>query len=76
MRSGHPWVLVAIGVALLIAGFFLYPGHAERDSIFYSRSVPGWFSLLMFIIIGVLVQLGRSRNRKRNASDKSDSSKT
>jgi peptidoglycan/LPS O-acetylase OafA/YrhL len=70
-RSRHPWVLIVLGVALVGVAFFLYPG-TNHDRYFYKPSVPGWISLLLFIVIGVLVQLGRSRDRKRDPGHKSE----
>src|SRR5438105_2715835 len=61
----NPWLLIAIGFGLVVMAVFFYRGYTTQDSFFYSRSLPGWISLLLFIVIGVLVRLGRVRHSKR-----------
>jgi hypothetical protein len=63
----NPWILLAMGLALVAAAFFFYTDHPVWDSNLYARSVPGWISVGMFITIGVLARLIRIRDQRRDA---------
>ena len=58
----NPWILLAMGIALVVAAFFFYTGHP--DSNLYAPSVPGWISLGIFIGIGVLWRIVRIRDQR------------
>ena len=62
----NPWVLLAMAGALMGAGFFFYTDHPVRDSNLYSPHAPGWFALVIFVVIGMLSEIIRMRDRKRN----------
>jgi Na+/melibiose symporter-like transporter len=63
----NPWLLLAMGVALIAAGFFFYTDHPVRESNLYAPSVPGWISVGMFIGIGVLARIVRIQDQRRDA---------
>jgi hypothetical protein len=66
----NPWLLLAMGVALIAAAFFFYTDHPVRESNFYAPSVPGWISLGMFVLIGTLRYAISMRDREREAKAK------
>ena len=68
----NPWLLLAMGVALIAAAFFFYTDHPVRESNLYAPSVPGWISLGMFVLIGVLRYTIRMRDRERKAKAKGE----
>ena len=63
----NPWLLLAMGVALIAAAFFFYTDHPVRESNFYAPSVPGWISLGMFVLNGALRYAISMRDREREA---------
>ena len=66
----NPWLLLAMGAALIAAAFFFYTDHPVRDSNLYAPSVPGWISLGMFVLIGALRYITSMRDREREAKAK------
>lgn len=63
----NPWILLAMGLALIASAFFFYTDHPVRNSNLYWPSVPGWISVGMFIAIGVLAWIVRIQDQKRDA---------
>jgi len=66
----NPWLLFAMGVALIAAAFFFYTDHPVRESILYAPSVPGWISVGMFVLIGAARYAIEMRDREREAKAK------
>ena len=68
----NPLLLVAVALALLVAASFFYSGHPVTDSNLYSPHVPGWVTVVLFVLIGVLVRLAdqwRPRKPKKGHQD-------
>ena len=66
----NPWLLLAMGVALIAAAFFFYTDHPVRESILYAPSVPGWISVGVFVLIGVVRYAIGMRDKERGANTK------
>jgi Na+/melibiose symporter-like transporter len=66
----NPWLLFAMGVALIAAAFFFYTDHPVRESMLYAPLVPGWISVGMFILIGVARYAIGMHDRERQAKAK------
>ena len=68
----NPLLLLAVALALLVAASFFDSGHPVTDSNLYSPHVPGWVTVVLFVLIGVLVRLadqGRPRKPKKSHQD-------
>jgi hypothetical protein len=65
----RPLILVLVALALLAAAFFSYSGHPVTDSNLYSPSVPGWISVGLFILIGVLGRIIHVRDQRRDSKN-------
>jgi hypothetical protein len=58
-------VLVLVGFALIVAALLSYSGHPVRDSNLHSRSVPGWITVVLFVLIGSAGRLSHLHDQRR-----------
>jgi uncharacterized membrane-anchored protein YitT (DUF2179 family) len=66
----HPWALLIVALAFLLAAFLCYSSYTPTDSFFRSSDSPaGWIAVVMFIVIGVVVRLVRASYRKHDAEN-------
>jgi uncharacterized membrane protein YidH (DUF202 family) len=66
--------LVVVGLALIVAAVVSYDRQPGTHSTFYAPSVPGWFAVVLFVLIGIVGRLIHIRDRRRAAKRKRDAS--
>lgn len=66
----YRWALLFAGLGLLLAGLLCYRSYAPEDSFVRSSNAPsGWFIIVTFIVVGVIVRLVRASYQKHDAEN-------